>query len=608
MKTVILSTLLVFALLPFVTNAQHIISIFEPLKPAVTDSLRSPVRNAGIVDINSDLIIRIDRTELTRQIGRYLPGQQETWANLQELTAILRNQTQILTLFNKSLQQNGNTPDFALYDQLAQLQISFLDQIVGNDFLLQCYSEAEETYRMQLSTGSFRAEQLPEELFILQYFARKAQTLAEEANKEATEIFQSSDIQFLLAGYLLSKDGQRPIHVSKRVDTYEPEAYVVPRWVYTLSQENMEELTQAVAVAKTLEDAIQENKLEMKKVLQQVLRSTECLPQLKVAFNSARQQFPTLKTEIRQEVQDLIFEPYFHLEQSLQDVQALRGSEVGVPSFELLTGFGRNVQQTINSLEAFVQSYRTGFKSKLATIPDSVLHRLDLDDLSAMYHTCSQTVEKDIVNLRQIGQFFNSVLAPSEESAKMTTQISRKIRHLRPNEIPEQFTFRLSQTGRRANGDQIELVAFAKLPDAEEPLLLETRHFRLQQISLYSEAKVMVTLANPIGSDNINLKSEFQFAPSYSVLFRWGSRSSPMWNDFWNIGIGLNFAAPDFDLDGIPEFGAGLVVSTVKDFVSGGISYNFGVGSPYYFVGFRVPFTSTTLPILNSVEVESARY
>jgi len=596
---------------PMISFSQELIQLYEAqfFDPATPDT--NQIKNAGIVDINSDIIVRIDKTEVMRRIGEFLPKPQNTWANVEKLTTLLRNQNEILQLFNQSLQNVDDAPNYDMYSQLAELQVQFLDAVSEDDFLLNLYGEAEAAYSKELRRGTISDPlSFPQELYILQYFAEQCEEYATAAAAEAETIFEASDIRFLMAGFLISNDfEERPIHLNKRLDSFEPEPYVVPRWVYTLSEGDIAELEQAADLAEALNETTEVSQQEIIDLVRAAVASDNCLNSIKIEFDNLRLRLPDIAGSAQRQLRELLIEPYLHLEQAITHIRSLTVENENLTSVELLTGFNQNIGNCVTELEAYILSYSENFEGRLQEISDSILVQVEVDQLITVHESCVDAIQSDLDKLNQLGNFLGGVIAPTQQGAQATMEISDKVRRLRPNEIPEQFTLRLSRTGRRTNGDQIEIRALAEVPSAFEPLPLETRYFTMQQIDLYSEAKVMVTLANPISGDSsIDLESEFQFAPSYSVLFRWGSRKSRAWNNFWNVGIGINFAAPDFDTDGIPEFGAGLVVTSFKDFVSTGISYNFGVGAPYYFVGFRVPFTSTVLPVLNSVDVESGGY
>ena len=71
-------------------------------------------------------------------------------------------------------------------------------------------------------------------------------------------------------------------------------------------------------------------------------------------------------------------------------------------------------------------------------------------------------------------------------------------------------------------------------------------------IGAHSVTKVGLIMANPYTLDAGPDAPKFRFAPSAALLLKFGSRTSHFYNNFLDLGIGLNTAAPDFDLDGKP--------------------------------------------------------
>ena len=100
------------------------------------------------------------------------------------------------------------------------------------------------------------------------------------------------------------------------------------------------------------------------------------------------------------------------------------------------------------------------------------------------------------------------------------------------------------------------------------------------------------------------LENKFQFTPSGSLLFKFGSRKSRTWN-YLEPGIGFNISTPDFDLDGTPEIGLGGVLTVLKDVLSIGVSYNTKTDNPYWFFGLSLPFSIPGVPI-NSVQTNAS--
>lgn len=125
------------------------------------------------------------------------------------------------------------------------------------------------------------------------------------------------------------------------------------------------------------------------------------------------------------------------------------------------------------------------------------------------------------------------------------------------------------------------------------------RYVTITRIAAHFRMSGSLVLANPYNRESnsaITLSNQFQFAPTYGVMMKWGSRKSKFYNEVVSLGVGLSFSSPDFNLDGTPEFGTGIMMTAFRDIMSVGWGWNFGVDAPYGFVGFNIPFTIGGLP------------
>jgi len=61
------------------------------------------------------------------------------------------------------------------------------------------------------------------------------------------------------------------------------------------------------------------------------------------------------------------------------------------------------------------------------------------------------------------------------------------------------------------------------------------------------------------------------------------------YNNYLTPGLGLGYVFPDADLNGRTEFGAGIIGTLFRDFISFGWGWNFTIGRPYFFLGLTYP-------------------
>jgi hypothetical protein len=165
--------------------------------------------------------------------------------------------------------------------------------------------------------------------------------------------------------------------------------------------------------------------------------------------------------------------------------------------------------------------------------------------------------------------------------------------------VPESVEFRLRYSGERQDGDR--LLVRALLGTAGDPSPLREDHeLIMYRIQLHLETIIGLVFADPLGSSQVT--GRFQAGPSYSILFKRGSRRSVARNRFLLIGAGLNVAALDFNHDDTPELGVGGVVSWLGDYLQAGIGYNVPRDRGYWFFGLRLPLPTFTLPGTSGVD------
>ncbi|HKC69863.1 MAG TPA: hypothetical protein VKG26_16625, partial [Bacteroidia bacterium] len=70
---------------------------------------------------------------------------------------------------------------------------------------------------------------------------------------------------------------------------------------------------------------------------------------------------------------------------------------------------------------------------------------------------------------------------------------------------------------------------------------------------------------------------------------------SSFYNNFIDMGVGLNMATLNFNNNNTIEIGIGFVVSAFKDYLQVGYGRNVSVDQSYWFFGIRLPFTGFNL-------------
>jgi hypothetical protein len=175
------------------------------------------------------------------------------------------------------------------------------------------------------------------------------------------------------------------------------------------------------------------------------------------------------------------------------------------------------------------------------------------------------------------------------------------------SDIPEVTELDLVNTGVRTDGDRLQLKLVMTSNNNLQSKTLETREIYLFRVLPHIVTTVGVVFADPLARTEI--QAQFQMAPSFNLLFKGLGdqkcrRRSVAYNRMFDWGLGLHLAAPDFDKDDVPEIAAGVVVSTLHDYLQGGFAFNIFTGDPYWFFGLRFPIPSFNIGASSQVQVE----
>jgi hypothetical protein len=269
-----------------------------------------------------------------------------------------------------------------------------------------------------------------------------------------------------------------------------------------------------------------------------------------------------------------------------------------------LEGFNQAQSEFLN-LATTLKNDLNAFKNRLTEAG-----KTQVAEITADVQTCVALLDNDITLIKQVYSVITSLLTPFKQSATAAADVAGDAFSFSLDKLPKFGRIDLKTTGKRENGDEIVIKVIARSAEDVKTNMpgevLEARAITLQQVNAYSETNIGVILASPKERNaSVTLPSKVQFAPSGSLLLKFGSRKSMLWNNI-SPGIGFNISTPDFNMDGQPDISYGGVVTLFRNVLSGGISYNTKTASQFWFVGLSLPFASLGLP-LGNVETQKAK-
>ncbi|TXD83280.1 hypothetical protein ESY86_17050 [Subsaximicrobium wynnwilliamsii] len=540
---------------------------------------------AQIIDINASLEINLSKTELLKMIAEQYPQYTQQTALESKINAIsdaLLNQEAIL---NSLILGVENVESQQQFFDLMEL---FLMTIGENEMLSQRYEILSEAY-FNLENH----ETLNMEAYIFSRFNADALEL-----KEQLKLMEATKYNVSLVAFKKDKLGGDRVHV-QNFDTYTERDYVtIERWVTSLSDSQEEQIAGLAEKAKTNEAKTLRIFESLKTKLITYLPNLDCVQAQKenlMTLLNNPETYGDLTADITLQANEL-FSRLNALSSMVTAFKSDIGSWTITTPFELKTNlenFSKNSKhltedfELLESLSKAIERLRPKFDQLFQGFEPCVL------EFEAYFKVVQETLT--LLKLQQSNYIVNKT-------------IGDEVHRFSIDNLPSKGFINLKGTGSRTNGDELVLEVVLRVPSTlegapEQQFLLEQRSFYMQLIGARSEVAVGMILANPIGSTNpaIDPARSFFYAPSASILLKFGSKSSYFYNEFVDLGVGLNFAASDFDTDGTPEFGTGLVVTGFKDIISFGINYNVTLDEPYWFFGINLPFNLPGLPI-NSVK------
>lgn len=575
-----------------------------------------PSQGLAIADINSRIRIMLNIPALENEMFRFqgVSSQDSRLLRLRRLNTLLRHQNAILGMLNTTFQEPDKTK-VAMKDYKAFAGLL-------NDLLMEIQSDPElgPLLNSNAMMSKFLSEpDKPLAIFLIDYLNEEAQNTRDSLLTDIGangQIDSSLLVYFRLGAFVKDKRGGHAIHI-ENFDDYQAETPIeVSRFGVPLSDSVKMELEQN----RLLNDSIQVNSSSLLGHFGDLVRTefSDFFPsnaprlRLKDSYENAMAVlFPEADAKpaidiLKKNFVDLekVDNLYRFTKDAFETLQRgfptslLQGNALG----DELDNFVSFTQKAFNNYAADVTSYAQSVPSTFSS-DDSNSGIAGLSQLQLVqdnYQGYVDSLNTDIQNVKNIISRIKNIVQPFKKSYLKNEEFSDKVRRFSAGNLPEEGIIEIQGIHKRSAGDEILLKATLERGSSRSNPNYESReiyrqYVRLARVSPYLRMSGSLVLANAYARDgNTSVSPDlnnFQFAPTYGIFMKWGSRKSRFYNDFVNLGTGLGFSSPDFSLDGTPEFGAAVMITGFRDILSVGWGWNFGANTPYTFVGFNLPFS-----------------
>jgi hypothetical protein len=556
-----------------------------------------------IVDVNSQLIIHVDRAQVLKKAGKSfasdIPTEMEE--GIAEIEKILNMQSEILMLQSVKAGDDESTRKQKL-NKFSEAMFKLLAFAQKSPLIKQRVIEVMETIDD-----------------ITKIYPVIFEIIGEEIGKLPDRVRESPDhdIYFRLGGWILHKGKERHIHI-EGFDTYKELEYsLYPFFTRPTPEEfsrrirkiqeqaarvNAEGFSSITSLKDNLKETVDRLKDELDPTLDCAIDSVKDTLDLDIEDIEEdlkeTEEFLENLEDMKEKVDELV-DMAEKLNESRADLEAQYNLLFGIE--RLSVGFKGEVENLLKDFKNAEQEIKEVIK-----IPDLKVEVKETltETLKKIDKECLEGL-KDVIDshlfVKDFWDMIKSLFSASKESSTVLSNFGEEVESMLIDNIPDQGVVNLRRAGPIEEGDEIVFKAvLEKLPKKEEePVKSATiaRHSMVMFKIIKMELNPGLIFVDPLGQeDQVAFSKTFQAAPSYSVLFKPGNRRSYTYNRFLRIGFGINVTALDFNQDSNYELGLGFVLSTFNDYLQVGIGRNMDSDGWYWFFGLNLPFGDIALP------------
>lgn len=547
------------------------------------------------VDVNSIINISVNKDSLRLKIGRLLQNNTGTANNLlqqlEALSRILQGYTKHMQLLNDALDKYAAQPRnekdlsglIAAYENAARKAVELIEFAKGTPLENQIEERFEQA--LQESGRLSVAEQ-----YLLVFDV--ANTTLQNVQQQVDVLIKEQGVLVQMGAWIVTDNGTRPIRLEGFGDVEQGERFEVNRNAVSLTEQQVAELRGYQQVfaenATTLNNLTKKAQKPLTNLLEKVNAKVDELEQrLQTLLDNAENAGKSVADSTKETIQAYIDDYKADLDEFNQ--KYLLGAE-NTDAVDLLAGLEGDVRRLVKRTEDFVRIDKQFDQLKMQVLGNSELETslADVKTIIAQIKDVKKSITQYVANFKLLikGRQVNA------EALVFTDDVFK----LAFADVPESTQFNLLFTGNRAPGDLVVLKIAALYGKNERPTDLEVHNLRLANALPHISVAVAYAFALPLKN---NPDDNWLGGPSYSMLFKFGSRNM-LYRNFIDAGIGINFAAFDFNRDGNPEISAGAAASLFRDYVQGGIGFNFSANSAYFHVGLRIPIPSASIGLFKN--------
>ncbi|MFT7381019.1 MAG: hypothetical protein ACI9Z3_000899 [Roseivirga sp.] len=575
-----LYTFLLIAILSFSTCYSQVVKIKEYNSNNELIDISKPF----IVDINGRLSININKTILLDTIIGALDQREYPSEMLELISQALRLQQKTLM----SMTTTGSREERLMaLDTFREGMAPLLTYLVDYQEGLQ-----ETQFYKDLAEALGKTDQGYKPYFQVldQYY--------NQVTSRYTAIVNKSSVRFKLGGWLNTDKGPEPFHIEGFDSISSEGIFQVPRFATSIPRSEVDNFNKARKLADSLQnntevlvdymkkkasntvDELKTIETKLNDILDNGLKSFES--RLDSTSNSIQQKFSQPVSHFKQSMNDFRVD-LATIKADVQNITLNKALDIAIEADSLIKtadklkteveALYKMVTQEIAPAPGIVQNLKSGLTSDITIVKTQIenLATSYLNELKATLYVFNES------NLKEL----------TETAAKFTSSTFA----LSYNDVPASTILDIRTVGEREVGDEIYFKATI-VRDSTANSFDETvfwQKYTMFHIGLNSSIRASLIFADKVNGDFANTTNDFQLAPSYSAIFKIGTRKSMFYNKYFTPGIGVNVSTLDFNNDNTPEIGIGLTAAFFRDYLQIGYGRNMASDDNFWIFGLRLP-------------------
>lgn len=535
------------------------------------------------MDINSSLQLKINKTKINEEANAWIGNPVSIpFKRMENVKKILEKRQQLI-------QQASISPTAPLQDRKAALN-NFSTNVLEMFKLLKTDMRNTPLYAKAntIFGGSGTWDQKYSAFF------DALSTEIDEITEQYKAALEANKVYFRMGAFI----GQTPVHM-EGFDTFkENEFYKIPRFATTIDAAEKKKFDEF----KSFADEANKNsaaafKAKLKETIDPLLQSLEDNLKAKFrtpldSFSNGIQKIDALSSEFKQRIS----ERQSDLNTIEVNIELLIKDAENISDPNYISALEMNINSVVDNIERF----QTNLDSDLVRIKKIPDNALSVFNTFKSGYTSGKQILKNMQN--ELKTFLDDQarlnIGIPDKISESLLKLGNQVNSIQLDNIPEETEINLLTAGDRKPGDQLYIKAvISKQPATAETTLEKTidfTHIGITQVGIYSTIKAVLLFADNT-SVEYPVKKQFQLVPSYSVLFKYGTKKFNQYNRYIAPGIGVNMATLDFNNDNTPEIGIGVVGSVFQDYLQVGYGRNMSADQNYWFFGIRLPFIGVNL-------------